>query len=87
MNADGVHDRVRAYIHAEFLAREANAQLADDTPLLTGGIIDSMGVLRLVDFREDAFQVRFESFEIDAANLNTIADISRLIASKRAGPS
>ena len=46
-------------------------------------MIDSTGVLELVGFLEDAFDVRIRDDELVPENLDTIDNILRFIASKR----
>ena len=44
---------IRNYILTEYLPGESPANLKDDTPLRTSGILDSMATLALVSFLED----------------------------------
>jgi acyl carrier protein len=77
-----VAQSVRAYIVEEFLPGENPGELKDDTPLITGGILDSVGTLKLVSFLEEKFQVTIEANEVDVANLDTVGAICRLVQSK-----
>ena len=45
INAD-----VKGFILKEFLPGESPEQLTDSTPLITGGILDSIATLKLVAF-------------------------------------
>ncbi len=74
---------VRQFILEQFLPGEDPAQLADDTPLLTGGILDSIATLQLVAFLEKTFEIELQAHETSADHLNTVADIVRLVRSKR----
>ncbi len=77
-----VAQTVKSYILEEFLPGENPDELKPDTPLITGGILDSVATLKLVAFLEEQFKITVEAHEVDVENLNTIADISRLIAAK-----
>jgi acyl carrier protein len=57
--------------------------LADEAPLVTSGIIDSAGVLEVLDFVERRFGVRILDEEISVQNCNTLAAWGELILSKR----
>lgn len=81
--ADEMSDAVRQFILSEFLPDEDPAHLTDTTPLITGGILDSIATLRLVTFLEKRFGIAFQAHEVDAENLDTIADIHRIVAAKR----
>ena len=73
---------VKAYILAEFLPGENPEELTDSTPLVTGGILDSLATLKLVTFLEERYGVEFQAHEMSAEYLNTISDIVRLVHSK-----
>jgi acyl carrier protein len=77
-----VENTVRQYILSEFLPGENAEQLADSTPLVTGGILNSLGTLKLVMFLEERFGIQLQPHEADADHLNTIADIASLVRSK-----
>lgn len=79
---DATADAVKSYILEEFLPGENPDELRDTTPLITGGILDSLATLKLVAFLEDRFKIKLEAHEVDVENLNTISDIARLIQSK-----
>lgn len=74
---------VREYIRAEFLYGEETAELDDTTPLVSGGILDSIATVKLVSFLEDTYDVRFEPHEMGAKHLETLDLIATLVESKR----
>jgi acyl carrier protein len=74
---------VKQYILDEFLPGENPDELAADTPLITTGIIDSVGTLKLVSFLEERFNIGLAAHEADVEYLNTIADIVKLVESKQ----
>ena len=73
---------IKAYILEEFLPGENPAELTDSTPLITGGILDSLATLRLVAFLEQRFQIQIQAHETMVDYLNTISDIAQLVSSK-----
>jgi acyl carrier protein len=77
-----IRDAVRAFILAQFLPGEDPDALRDDTPLVTGGILDSIATLKLVAYVEEKYGIELEAHEADAEHLNTISDISSLVQSK-----
>lgn len=77
-----IRDSVRAFILAEFLPGEDPGELQDDTPLITGGILDSIATLKLVAHLEEKYGIELEAHEADSEHLNTISDISGLVQSK-----
>jgi acyl carrier protein len=73
---------IRSYLLREFLPGEDPANLADATPLMTTGILDSLATLKLIGFLEQQFGIAIEAHEADAEHLNTIEQIAQLVRSK-----
>jgi acyl carrier protein len=80
---DEIRQTVHQYILCEFLPGESPEELTDDTPLITGGVLDSISTLKLVAFIEDHFAVIVEAHEAGVDNLDSVDLITRLIASKK----
>jgi acyl carrier protein len=74
---------VRQYILNEFLPGEAPELLTDATPLVTGGILDSIATMKLAAFLEERFHIALQAHEMSVDHLNTVADIVRLVQSKQ----
>ena len=77
INAD-----VKEFILKQFLPGESPEQLTDSTPLITGGILDSLATLKLVAFLEERFKIQVQAHEADVEHLNNIAAIAGLVQSK-----
>jgi acyl carrier protein len=75
-------DTVRNFVLTQFLPGEDPDELANDTPLMTTGILDSLATLKLVTFLEQEFEITIEAHEADAENLNTIDLIVDLVNAK-----
>ena len=73
---------IKGYILQEFLPGENPAALTDSTPLITGGILDSLATLKLVVFLEQRFQIQIQAHENMVDYLDTVADIAQLVNSK-----
>jgi acyl carrier protein len=73
---------VKAYVLNEFLPGEPADSLTNDTALISDGIIDSLGALRLVSFLEETFKVNFAPHEMNADYLDTIDRIAEVLAGK-----
>ena len=80
MTEPEVKARLLAYIRAELL-NNAVYPIADDTPLITGGIIDSFSLAQLGVFVEDAFGVYIPDTELAARHMDTVAQMTaRVVA-------
>jgi acyl carrier protein len=76
---------LRQFISETFLFNEPGAaeSLADEQSLIGAGVIDSTGVLELVAFLEERFQLVVADDELVPDNLDSIARLTRFIDSKR----
>ncbi len=78
-----VIDPVKQYIMENYLKGEDPSTLKVDTPLITGGILDSLGTLELVSFLEQRFAIQMEAHEVDAERLDTLEAIAVLVRTKQ----
>jgi acyl carrier protein len=76
-------DEVKQFILDEFLPGEPADSLTGDTPLISGGILDSIATLKLVMFLEEKFGVVLAAHEVDKQYLDTLNDIAKLLAAKQ----
>ncbi|HEY7098514.1 MAG TPA: acyl carrier protein [Terriglobales bacterium] len=58
-------------------------ELGDNDSLIESGIVDSLGIFRLVSFLEETFGVKIGDEEIVNENFQTISDIERFLAQKQ----
>lgn len=82
MSAQDVKEIIKGYILEEFLPGENPSELTDATPLITGGILDSLATLKLVVFLEERFQIKIQAHETMVDYLDTVSDITQLVSSK-----
>lgn len=73
---------VKEFILREFLPGEDADQLTDATPLISGGILDSLATLKLVAFVEERYKIQLQPHEVDVEYLDSITSIAALIGSK-----
>ena len=82
--SDDTATEVKTFILEEFLPGEDPAELTMATPLITGGILDSIATLKLVLFLEERFRVKLGAHETSPDHLDTITKIAALVRSKQA---
>jgi acyl carrier protein len=68
----------------EFILTEVNPDLHletldDDQPLIESGIVDSLGVLKILAFLDEAFGIDLSSEQIKLENFTTVRSICQLI--------
>ena len=74
----------------EFIMTEVNpdlnlSQLDDDEPLIESGIIDSLGVLKILAFMDEAFGVDLSSDQIKLENFKNVISICALVEKQKNG--
>lgn len=74
---------IKEFILLEFLPGEDPGELTDDTPLITGGILDSIATMKLVLFLEERYGVSLEAHEVDPEHLDTVTAIVGLVRLKQ----
>jgi acyl carrier protein len=80
--SETIKQKIKNFIMEQFLPGEDPNELTDDTPLISGGILDSIATLQLVMYIEETFRVSFEPHEVDKENLDSLNLMVRLLASK-----
>ncbi|APW60343.1 acyl carrier protein [Paludisphaera borealis] len=81
---EAIEKDVHSFILNEFLPGEDPAELTASTPLITGGILDSITTLKLVVFLEEHFGITVEAHEAGVEHLDSIRQIAELVAEKKA---
>jgi len=76
--------RTRSYIKENFLYARPDFELDDEAGLLGLGIIDSMGVMELIEFIQTEFRIEIADDDITEDNLGTVAAISRYVVARAA---
>jgi len=73
-------DKIKEFIRTEVNPELQLAELGDDEPLIESGIIDSLGVLKIMSFLDETFGVDLGSEEIRLENFKDVRTICELAA-------
>lgn len=79
---DEIRQKIRGQLKVHLPPDTAFEKLTDDTPLVTGGLLDSVAALKLVDHLEEAYGIEFEPEELSADFLDTVSLIASLVEKK-----
>lgn len=77
-----IQDQVRAFVTSNFYVADPSALLNSES-LLDSGIMDSTGVLEVIAFIEETFNVSVEDAEMLPENLDSIDNITNFIVRKK----
>lgn len=73
---------LRQFILNNYLFTDDQSALADDASFLDNGILDSMGILELIDFLDETFGVKVAGDELVPENLDSINSVLKFLATK-----
>lgn len=79
---DNIKEELRQYILSEFLPSEKPSNVRDDTPLRTGGLLDSVATVKLVTFVEERYGIEVSAREAGVKNFDRIETIAAFIKNK-----
>lgn len=82
-STNDVASRIRGYVQENFLYMRPAFQLEESTALLESGVIDSMGVMELIGFLEEEFEIVVEDADITEENLGSLEAITRYVTGAR----
>ena len=75
--------KIKELIQANLTWNGSWSDVDEDYPLLAKGVIDSLGMLKLVSVIEEEFDVEIDDDDIVPDNWRTIRDITSLVDAKR----
>jgi acyl carrier protein len=74
---------ITKFLVDEFLPDVPADSLAADYDLLAGGAIDSLGLLKVIAWLEDRFDVVVDDIEIEPDNFRTVAAMNAFVQNAR----
>jgi acyl carrier protein len=77
------HKEIRKFIVDNFLFGQDDGALADDSSLLDHGVIDSTGMLELVSFLENRYEIEVEDEDLVPENLDSVVSLVGFLERKR----
>lgn len=75
-------DKIIDFIKENFIVGRSDVNIDINESLIESGIMDSTGVLELVEFIETTFQIKIEDEELIPDNLETINNIIHFLKKK-----
>ena len=75
--------QLRDYIVENFLFGDTETEFADSDSFMEKGIIDSTGILEVITYVEDTFDISVNDEEILPENLDSVENLSNFIKTKQ----
>ena len=70
---------IKQFVLTEFLPDVDASDLSDDHDLLADGVIDSLGLLKLIAWVDDTFQLAVDDTDLDPDNFRSVAAIDGFV--------
>jgi len=78
-----IREKIKDFIVKNFLFGSDDSSLGDDDSFLESGIIDSTGVLEVVGFIEDEFDIEVLDEELVPDNFDSLSRLVGYVAKKK----
>lgn len=82
VSQQAIEQEIRQFVIANFLFGTDDGRLSSDESFLENGIIDSTGVLELVSFLEQTYQVKVRDDELVPDNLDSLRKVTAFVQRK-----
>lgn len=80
--SDVIQKTVADFIKENFIMGRSDVVLDPEVSLIESGVMDSTGVLELVEFLETTYKIKIEDEELVPENLETINNIVKFLTTK-----
>ena len=71
---------IKQFVVDQYLADATVSQLGDDYDLIANGVIDSLGLLRLIRWLEESFEISVGEVDIAPNDFRTVRAIDQFVA-------
>jgi D-alanine--poly(phosphoribitol) ligase subunit 2 len=77
--ADELKEKIREYVVDEYVEEGADIEVKDDTPLISGGLVDSFSMVSLRLFLETEYGINIPDEKATAEAFDTVNSIAALV--------
>ncbi len=78
-----IKETIKGFVIENFMFGSDQKEIGDDESFLESGIIDSTGVLEVVGFIEDEFDIEVLDEELIPDNFDTLTKLTTYVTNKR----
>ncbi len=83
MIAVEIKEKIRGFVVETFLLGDTTIQFTDDDSFIENGIVDSTGILELISFVEETYNISIDEEEMVPDNLDSLDNLSNFILNKK----
>jgi acyl carrier protein len=77
-----VEESIRSFVAQNLLYAEGDFPYSDDASFLQEGIVDSLGVMQLVEFVAKAFELKVDQQEVTPENFDSVTKLAGFVRRK-----
>ena len=77
-----IEQEVRQFVIDNFLFGQSNGHFSDDDSFLEKGLVDSMGILTLVEFVQEKYAIPVEDEELLPEHWDSVDRVARFVQNK-----
>ncbi len=81
--SDEIQTQLRGFIIDNFLFGNEEGMTAVDESFMENGIIDSLGILELIEFCENTYGISIEDDELVPDNLDSLNNLTAFVLKKK----
>lgn len=81
-----VKEQIKRFIIDELMHGEVHSTPGDDDSLLEQGVLDSLGLMRVLEFLRDEYHLTIDDEEVVPENFQSINAIATFVDKRRPGP-
>jgi len=79
----GNEEIIKKFIVDEIISSNSKNNLSYEDSLIEAGVIDSLGIMKMLAFLDEKFSISIDDQEVIPENFETIKAISNLVEKKR----
>lgn len=79
-----IESKIRSYVAENLLFSDNGFPYDDDASFLQEGIVDSIGIMELVNYIEGEFKITVEDNELTPDNLDSVEQLANFVRAKSA---
>jgi acyl carrier protein len=81
-DVESIKSALKEFILDKFLPGEDPDALGDETPLITGGVLDSIATIQYATFIEDRYGIELPNDILIAEKIDTLAKMAAIVQEK-----
>ena len=84
MSREMVIESIRGFFETDLLKRSKVDHVSNDDNVIAAGIVDSLGIVKIISYLEDAFSVEIDDADLVMENFETIESMATFVENCRA---